>query len=175
RMDDLERPDLYLFTEDQESAALLLEIVRDAEIELSRLKIMEVGPSNMVEALGRLASQQRLPAQGIGVLDADQSIKPGCFRLPGAKPPEKQVIEDILNMAIPAVSTRLGVSEGSVQDALGSACCLPDHHDWIKHLSGTLKQSEQYLWTTLCQIWVRDCMPDADSAALVTEITSRLV
>jgi predicted ATP-dependent endonuclease of OLD family len=39
RMDDIERPDLYLYTEDVESSGVLLEILRARGVELSRLKI----------------------------------------------------------------------------------------------------------------------------------------
>lgn len=174
RMDDLERPDLYLFTEDSQSKLLLLEILRDAEIELSRLKIMEVGPSNMVEALGQLAHEDRLPTRALGILDADQTVKPGCECLPGTKAPERQVFDDISEMAISEFAQRLGISVASATDAIGSASCLPDHHDWIKHIASTLKQTDDYLWITACQVWVQFCMSDVEGSHLCASISEKL-
>lgn len=158
RMDDYDQPELYIFTEDDESTVLVQELLRLTGNEINRFRCMEVGPSNVVEILGRLAASSRLPVRAVGVLDADQQAVGGCVCLPGAMAPEKQVFNDIATSATKNLSARLEMSEASIIVALERAMSLKDHHDWIDALARELSQSSRYLWETMCQIWVRNCL-----------------
>ncbi len=170
RMDDYDQPDLYIFTEDEESTVLVDELLRFASVELSRYRCMEVGPSNVVQVLGALASKSRLPVPAIGVLDADQQPEQGCICLPGSLAPERQVFSDIRDGFAGTLAQRLGISEGSVIAAFDRAMSLGDHHDWIEHAARELSQSNRYLWETMCQLWVRTCISNSDANAFVQEI-----
>lgn len=175
RMDDIDRPDLYLFTEDDEATVLVQEILRAKSIELSRIRCMAVGPSNVVETLGRLGGVNRLPIAVIGVLDADKtSTEQGVVCLPGTQAPERQVFDDILRQAINSLSNRLATASASVTDALSNASTLDNHHDWINFAARELRQSPNYLWTTMCQVWAIDCLADEDARKLIDAINHRL-
>ena len=131
RIDDVDRPDLYLFVEDEEAVVLTTEILRSKKADLVRVKCMPVGPADMVVALGALAKDGKLPVKAIGVLDADQPGKPGCINLPGTGSPEREVFITIQENAVKELSIRLGVQEADVSNALVNAIARIDHHEWI--------------------------------------------
>ena len=174
-MDDIERPDLYLFTEDAEAGELMKELLRFSSIDVSRIMFMEAGSCEVIKVLGRLSKSSSLPVKSFGVLDADQAESDGCIRLPGTMAPEKQVFADILANGVGFLAQRLELSNASVTDALTRARTLTDHHAWVsesaKHLGN---QSNSYLWTSMCQVWVRHCIqqPDRD---LIAKCVSRLL
>jgi predicted ATPase len=173
-MDDLNRPDLFLFTEDVEASLLVTELLRESDIQQSRIKIIEVGPSNMVETLGNLAQQRRLPFNALGILDPDKAQRPGCAKIPGQHAPEKQVIQDILDNGSEDLASRLGLSVNSVRDCLTSASTLTDHHEWVGHAARQLAQTNAYLWTTMCQVWLRNCIGPEVRSSFVDEVRRSL-
>lgn len=175
RMDDIDRPDLYIFTEDNRSSEAAAEILREEGVTLSRIRFMEVGPSNMVQALGRLAHEDRLPARGIGLLDADVKASVGCVLLPGtALAPEKQLFADLQQYALPTLAQRLGVSEASLRDALERSSTLGDHHVWPNELAKRLNQTPEYVWTTMCQVWARVALTKDQRAPLRNVVNTAL-
>lgn len=174
RMDDTANPDIYLFTEDAEATILIKEILRQHGLDLSSIGFVEVGPSNVVETLGNLSERSGLPFKALGVLDADKEIKPGCIKLPGGNAPEKQLYQDILRDSIPQLSSRLGKSDNEVRDALARAITIPGHHHWLIDTERALNFSKTYLWETMCQIWVRECLSDDDILELIGKINSQM-
>ena len=64
RIDENVHPELVIFVEDRDASTLLGEIIRSdprgAEI-LLRIQIAVVGPANVVQMLGQLAADGRLP------------------------------------------------------------------------------------------------------------------
>lgn len=174
RMDDIDRPDLYLFTEDQEASSLVVELLRSAPIDLGRVRCMEVGPASMVRALGRLADRRRLPVRAIGVLDANEGPSDGCVRLPGSRAPEREVLEAVLAYAIQELAKRLGVAEASVRDALERAMAASDHHQWVPGAARVLNQSPSYLWTTMGQVYAKACVAADEREAFAAAIVRAL-
>lgn len=175
RMDDLDRPDLYLFTEDREATLLILEILRQGGVELNRVRCLEAGPANMVEALGRLAEENRLPVASIGVLDGERSITPGCIKLPGTQPPEVQLFGDLLERGVALLAQRLDMSAASVEDALRQGTTDSDHHVWIRKTARILNQTPSYLWDTVCKVWVKQQLAEAETVVVINAVRAKLV
>ena len=174
RIDDVEKPDLYLFTEDQEAVVLTTEILRHKNADLKRIRVMPVGPADMVVALGKLASNSKLPVKALGILDADQAVSPGCLILPGTLAPERQIFADIQTNAINALATRLAIPEADIANAISSAMTRTDHHEWIASAAAELRQSASYLWTTMTQVWIAQCSDAAQMTTFVAGITGTL-
>lgn len=174
RIDDHDRPDLYLFTEDEEAVILSTEILRHQKADLKRIKSMAVGPADMVVAIGKLALDEKLPVTAIAVLDGDQKAVPGCLNIPGTQAPEIQVFYDIQKTALESLACRLGLPQNDVGNAIADAATRIDHHEWIAAASAQLHQSEDYLWTTMCQVWVTSCCPAAELGQFADTISAKL-
>jgi predicted ATPase len=175
RMDDIDHPDLYLFTEDTAASEALRALLRLRDVDLSRVRCMEVGPYSMVEALGELAAGGRLPVPALGILDPDRTeVRRGCLRLPGTMATERQVFEDIQQRGVAQLAVRLELSQDSVNTALSSASTLPDHHGWVEAVARATGQTEEYLWATMCQVWARHCLDASVVDALVGAVRGRL-
>ena len=174
RIDDYDRPDLYLFTEDDEAVILTIEILRHQKTALKQLKTMAVGPADMVAAIGKLARDGKLPVNAIAVLDGDQPAVPGCLNLPGQHAPEKQIIGDIEKAAVNELAARLGLNANDVGNAIAAAVTLVNHHDWIPVTAAHLHQSRDYLWTTMCQVWVAHCCNPDLAAKFADAVKTKL-
>lgn len=173
RMDDIDRPDIYLFAEDDESVEVTLCLVRQ-RLDATRVKCIPVGPENVVAVLGRLGGKAQLPVKAIGVRDADTPASDGCIRLPGDDAPERQLVEDILRMAIPQLSARLAMDEQDVRDALSNAKSMIDHHEWPYAAARTLGHTKEYLWSTMCLVWVQNCVSPSDVDRFTADVKRRL-
>jgi predicted ATPase len=174
RMDDLDRPDLYLFTEDREATLLVSELLRQAGVELGRIRCLEAGPANMVETLGRLAEEKRLPVTSIGVLDGERTETLGCVKLPGTCPPEIQLFNDLLSDGIATLAQRLDMSTSSVEDALRQSATDSDHHGWIRKAGRLLNQTPSYLWDTMCKVWVKQNLSNPEALKLINRVRAAL-
>jgi predicted ATPase len=71
RMDDYNPPEFYLFTEDVEASVVVKAILRKQAVDLSRLAIIDVGPANVVSAVGIALSRKNTPIPTLGILDPD--------------------------------------------------------------------------------------------------------
>ncbi|MDE2481541.1 MAG: AAA family ATPase [bacterium] len=174
RMDDLRAPELYLYVEDREARELVGEILTAAEIDLTPLEIKEAGPKNMVASLGALASQGRLPMPVVGIVDGDASLSPGVIKIPGGDAPEKVIFSSLHALYQEELSKRLGIDEAAVVRGLYAAMTLPDHHDWLPHVAQQWNKNRDYIWTTMCQIWVKSMAEDADMIAFAEFIRERI-
>lgn len=175
RMDDYDRPDFYIFTEDQASSVVVMELLRYTGNDVGRFKCKEVGPSNVVEILGRLGASARLPYAAFGVLDADKRPGKGTVCLPGNTAPEVQVFRDILAGQSAALGMRLETKESSVLAALEKAVSLPDHHQWIQSAARELSQSQDYLWETMVKVWVSHCLSPEQVREFIQMINEAVV
>ncbi len=159
RMDDVAAPDMYAFCEDEESCCLAKEILRKSGIELSRIRLMGVGPYDVVKALGKFGNEHRMQIPSISVIDADMEDSAGCVRLPGEHAPEKQIFQDIRNQVVPLLVSRIGnIDEGSATIYLDQVLAIEDHHDYPKEFGRRINRSPEYVWETMCQIWVEGCI-----------------
>jgi hypothetical protein len=128
----------------------------------------------MVKALGELSERDRLPIAALGVPDADQPAAPGCIKLPGTAGPEIQVFKDVLAAGVPSLARRLELAESSVDDALRRGMTNTDHHIWIGDSARILKQTRDYLWCTMCKVWVNQNQNSHDAKTLIEAVRARL-
>lgn len=174
RMDDIAKPELYLFAEDEESVELTLCLLRYAAVDVTRLRCMAVGPENVVSILGDLAVNSKLPVPSLGICDPDSGARNGCVTLPGTEAPEKQVFSDVIASGTAHLANRLGVAEPSVRDALTRATSLIDHHEWPHDAGRALGQTAGYLWATMCQVWVQHCVAGDKIKCFADDVKSHL-
>ena len=76
-------PEAHIFVEDREARILLREILathQEATEILPRLSIQEAGAANVIQTLGQLALNNRLPYRSLAVLDGDQPESLGCIK-----------------------------------------------------------------------------------------------
>lgn len=170
RMDDIDRPDLYLFTEDEESSTLVSALLRGAGVDVTRVSIVDVGPANVVNAVGVAATTPRFPVRAIGVVDADQVAQPGSIVFPGTGSPELSVFSDIRAGAVSALAGRLTLSEGALSTSLDQAMSAVDSHDWPSQLARLAGQTPAFLWETMCQVWVKECVSPSQLEQFVEPI-----
>jgi predicted ATPase len=177
-MDDERHPELVLYCEDQRAVPVVEGLIRATDPSLiPRVKIVAVGPASTVKMLGALIDSERLPEQGVGVLDADQEASPGCVRLPGlAAAPEVAVFGGLSDEHYTAVAERLGVRAGDLMDAVEDAQRLPNHHTWpgrtAERLGGTIRTTR--VWEAFVDVWVRDVLDPEERATFVHEIASQI-
>ncbi|WP_181428637.1 ATP-dependent nuclease [Modestobacter versicolor] len=177
-MDDYEHPELTLYCEDDIAVAMTDAIIRQSVHQdlLGRVAIIPVGPASTVTTLGALLSSRKMAAPGLGILDADQSVAPGCLRLPGAKAPEKEMFTALDDNHWAAIAERLGVRLGQLLDAKDDAMQLPDHHTWIRRtaegLGDRLRSSQ--VQDAIIDVWVRDVLDDVDRDNFAADISSAL-
>lgn len=175
RMDDVQRPDLYLMTEDCETSSLTAALLRRGNLDITRMSFVEVGPANIVNAVGVASRSPRFPVSVIGVIDADQpQVSEGVIQLPGTGSPEDAVFRSIRTNAIAQLAARLGFSSESLITAMDSAMSLTDAHDWPNQLARLTGQTTNYIWETLCQVWANECVSQEALANFVEPVRAHL-
>jgi hypothetical protein len=162
RMDDIDRPDLYVMIEDSEATVLASAMLRAAGVDLTRLSFVEVGPANIVAAVGVAARSPRFPVQAIGIVDGDHPAQRGSIKFPGTACPERRLFEDLRSSALHQLALRLGISEDALSTAFDRAMSAVDSHEWPHHLARITGQTVDYLWETMCQVWVKNCLSEDD-------------
>jgi len=174
RMDDYVRPDLYIFVEDNESAALAQWIVRAEQVDTTRLRFMAVGPHNVVNALAIAARSGAIPLKAVGVLDADTEPKGNCLALPGNSSPERDVFEGICEGGTQELADTLQVTESRVRTVLNDTMPTLDHHEWTGEAARKLGVEEAYLWESMCAIWARKCAEPSERRKFVEQIVQAM-
>lgn len=177
RLDEANHPELHVYVEDREAQVLVREILassHDGAALLPRVQLVPVGPSNVVEILGGLASTGKLPNRGIGVLDGEMAAAPGCSVLPGGRAPERVVFEELQAKEWPELPARFGVGAGDLLTWLEDAMLGPDHHDWTKAVGDRVIKSSASVWEIMASQWVKTCLLDADRAKLIEAIRAAL-
>lgn len=176
-MDDELHPELTIYCEDAESQYVIEAIVThiDASI-LRRVRIVQVGPAGTVRTLGQLTAEGRLPTQGIGVLDADQSPAPGCFVMPGSGSPERSAFTGLTDDQWGSVAERLGVRHGDLLDAVEDAKLLENPHTWAARTAERLHAGmrARKVWEAVADVWVTDALDQADASVFALQIAGHL-
>lgn len=158
RMDDIDRPELYIFTEDNEASVVSAAILRSSGTDLTRFKFVEVGPGNVVNSIGIASRAPSFPVPSIGVIDADAIPGVGSLKLPRTLAPERQVFGDVSAGAVPQSALCFGVSEDSMRSSIDSAMSVVDHHAWPSHLARLTGHTVSFTWETLSKVWVANCL-----------------
>ncbi len=174
KMDDIINPDLYLFTEDMQASTLTSVLLRQAGIDVSRIDFVEVGAANVVRTLGIALNRESFPLHGLGIIDPDQEDSSHCIKLPGSMAPEKQIFLDISSTALSFLSDRLGLHIDSLRTAFENTTSLIDHHAWITQCAMRTGQTSDYLWQTMCEVWVKHCLDPGKLRDFKTSIESAM-
>lgn len=177
RLDDESHPELHVFVEDREAAIMLREILAAAPAGsalLSRISIAPVGPANVVQVLGQLASADRLPWSSLAVLDGDTAADARCARLPGTVAPEVLVFSELKAQNWPNLPERFGVGAGDLMTWLEDAMLEPDHHRWTTIIGDRVRKSSTSVWEILAKEWAATCLTEADRQAVVQSIAQKL-
>lgn len=174
KIDSYQHPDLFIFVEDWESKLLTDELLRYSKVDLTKIKIIEVGPANNVISMSRISNSDGFPFDSISIVDADQTCQNHCLKLPGEYAPEKQIFSDIYNSASRELGVALEFSYDSIRDALSKARAIEDHHNWIDECTRILNNlTKEFLWVNMCRIWCRYCKTDEDFVEIVDRVNSR--
>jgi hypothetical protein len=177
RIDEAVHPEAYLFVEDKEAGILLREILASneqaAEL-LPRVEIVPVGPVNVVQLLGNLAAERKLPYRSLAVVDGGENITQGCISLPGALAPERVVYQSLRDARWPDLPERFGIGAGVLLQALEDAMLEPDHHRWNTLVGNATRKSAQSVWEILTNVWAKTQLLAADRDAIVARLNAIL-
>jgi predicted ATPase len=177
RIDENIRPELIVYVEDIESGVMLREILTkrgDPDELISRIKIIPVGASNVVQMLGRLGVQKRLPHKSIAFLDADAELTEGCALLPGISSPEEYVFKALRDINWLNLIHRFGIGAGSLHGYLEDAMRTPDHHLWTTLVGDRVLKSAASVWDTLVHEWATTILSDEEQQRIITVIKNAL-
>lgn len=178
-IDDIIHPEIHIFLEDNEAVALFWEIIRhqpDKFDEISRKVVTKaVGAYNVLETLGTLAGQNKLPYKSLSIVDGDKRGDcPHCFSLPGDLPPEILVFQGLKRNEWKELDARFGIGAGSLFKYLDDAMLLPDHHKWTTYVGDKIKKSKDTVWSILIDEWCRQCLSEDDMIQFVDYIERQL-
>ncbi|BAY75624.1 hypothetical protein NIES25_20710 [Nostoc linckia NIES-25] len=177
RLDENRHPELYIFVEDRDSEIFLREILAsnsDSAELLTRLEIVPVGPSNVVQIMGNLAKNNKLPYKSIAVLDGDVVSNGSCITLPGTEAPERVVFQELKEKGWPDLPARFGIGAGTLLTYLDDSMLEPDHHRWTSMVGDRVIKSSTSVWETLVNQWCKSCLNNDVREALFREINNAL-
>ena len=170
-------PELYLYVEDKDAEVLVYEILKKSDVNdnvLSRVKCVVVGPSNVVQMMGELSSNNTLPQRGIGVLDGDMAPHNGCINIPGGDAPEKVVYHTLKHFNWNNLDNRFGIGAGTLFDLLDETILLPDHHNWSSSVGDRVKKSKSTVWNILSEEYVKNYINDLEGQQFFNTIRDLL-
>lgn len=166
RMDDPVHPEMAVYVEDREAEIWLREILVSDENRaqvVDRIDICPVGPANVVQTMGVLSAEKRLPnPKNLAVLDGDKEPSQGCIVLPGTSAPEVVVYNELRGKNWASLPERIGIGAGTLFADLEDIMTDPEHHNWNRKLGDKVRKSHISVWETLVAEWVRTCLSDDD-------------
>lgn len=174
-IDDKIHPEVHVFLEDDEAVSLFWEIIKqkpDKFDELSkRVLTKAVGAYNILETLGTLAEQKKLPYKSLSIVDGDKRDNCShCYSLPGNLAPEQQVFRDLKERGWENLDARFGIGAGTLYKFFDDAMLIPDHHDWTTYVGNKIKKSKDVVWSILIDEWCKNCLSEDQVAELVDKI-----
>lgn len=177
KLDDMVHPEAFVYVEDRNAEVLVREILvrhPDGPHLTQRIRVMPVGPANVVQVMGQLASTGKLPNPGIAILDGDIDATAGCIKLPGADATEKVVFLELRAKNWGNLHERFGIGAGDLHAHLDDAVLNPDFHRWPYLVGDQILKSGPSVWETMAAEWCRLCLTNADRDALVGAIAAVL-
>lgn len=177
RIDEANYPELVIFVEDREASVLLREILASApntaEV-IPRISPTAVGPANVVQMLGQLGQDKRLPYKSLSIVDGDKDATAGCIAFPGSEAPERIVYPELKAKNWSGLDVRFGVGAGLLFQALEDAMLSTNHHEWNRLVGDKVVKSAQSVWEILCNQWAKICLPESERTRIHTAIMDRL-
>lgn len=178
RIDENMHPELIVFVEDREAGVLLREILasdsKTSEL-LGRISIVPVGPTNVVQLLGKLAHDRRLPYRAFAMTDGDASASEGSISLPGTEAPERMVFASLKEKTWGKLPERFGIGAGALFSALEDAMLDPEHHKWTSSVGDRVRKSANSVWEILAAEWCQWCLLDAERDKIAVAIADALI
>lgn len=177
KLDDLDYPELELIVEDTDTSVWLREIIiffDDNDEILPRIRISAVGPSNVVQIMGKLGHEKRLPYKSLAIIDGDKEATIGCLKMPGTEAPEYVVFEGLKEKKWAKLDERFGVGAGTLFDVLDEAMLSPDHHLWATTVGNKIRLSSKSVWEILCKEWCKHCLSEVEKVQLKSAILENL-
>jgi predicted ATPase len=174
RMDDPVHPEMVVYVEDREAEIWLREILVSDESKASvidRIEICPVGPANVVQTMGILGAEGRLPnSKSLAILDGDKQASRGCIVLPGTSAPEIVVYGELKDINWANLPERIGVGAGTLFADLEDIMTDPNHHNWNKKLGDKVRKSHVSVWETLVGEWARMCLTEDDKERIYSSV-----
>lgn len=153
---------LHVLVEDDVAKEVLCEIVRRSDPTfLKTIKIHPIGDSRTINSVMSALKDSGLPVAA--VRDGDQGDSPpdNIFKLPGALPPEKEMMDS------PSVATFLsGEYAFDLEDFMASMGDR-DHHEWLECLSENVSLTTPALIQQVAKAYVAS-LPESEVDPLVT-------
>ncbi|MDW6003308.1 ATP-dependent nuclease [Vibrio mangrovi] len=155
KMDEEIHPEIDVYVEDNTATILIEEIMARKSLgNLSRCLISPFGAASVGKSLGQMVEGNRFSRPTVVILDADQDPAPGCMILPGEDAPERQLFEDLQQIAWQGISPLINRSHSDFVSAAENALTLPDHHEWIKSVADRITIGTEELWRAMCRVWL---------------------
>jgi len=177
KLDDETTPSVTLFVEDYEAKILLREIIRnheDGHNILPLVSIQPVGPADVVQMLGRIGADNKLPYKSIAFIDGDYDETVGCYKLPGNEAPERVVFGCFHQNRWRKLDERFGIGAGSLFNYLNDSITDPDHHNWTKIVGDRIKIGSDEIWELMTNEWCKLFLQDEDKNRIVRLIQEKL-
>ncbi len=178
KMDDGDYPELDIIVEDNDTSVWLREILAnldDADEILPRVRISPVGPANVVQIMGKLGYENKLPYKSIAIVDGDKDATLGCLKMPGKEAPEHVVFEELKNIKWASLPERFGIGAGILYSILDEVILNPDHHAWTTIIGNKVRMSSKSVWEILCNEWCRNCLTAEYKMKLKEDIAEKLL
>lgn len=177
RLDESVHPEILVFVEDRDAKILLREILASNEATseiLSRIDIVPVGPANVVQIMGSLSANGRLPYKSLAIIDGDHEATVGCVALPGDIAPEKVIYNGLREAGWPDLPQRFGIGAGTLFTALEDAMLEPDHHKWNEMVGDRVIKSSVSVWEILSSQWCKVCLQPTDRETIFNQLNTVL-
>lgn len=177
-IDEPIHPELAIFVEDEAAATYLREIlasdVASSKL-LQRIHIYPVGPANVVQMLGHLAFEGKLPYRSLSFLDGDYPASPGCALLPGNAAPERTVYQNLKAQAWGGLDQRFGIGAGTLLTYFEDAMLHADHHTWNTLIGDRITMASKTVWQVLCNHWAMKCLGTDERDRVAAAIEDAMV
>jgi predicted ATPase len=174
-IDDVLQPDLSVYVEDKEAKTLVSRLVNGDDDLRRRIEIIEVGASNVVDMLGRLARENKLPIKGVAIVDGDKRGEAkNCCPLPSNDPPEKLVFDGLKAKGWANLDNRFGVGAGLLFSFLDDALTNPDPHEYTTQVGNQVKKSKDQVWDIMVDEWCKQCLDPAEKDRIISTIKHAL-
>ncbi len=177
RLDDRVHPEILVFVEDETSEIMLREIIAsdpNGDDILQRIDIVTAGPSNVVQMLGDLGREDKLPYKSMAFVDGDMDPREGTIELPGNEAPEIVVYSELREADWPNLPERFGIGAGDLFNFLEEAMRNPDCHEWNTTVGDKIRKSGRSVWETLTTEWTRSCLDDEERNRIIESIKLKL-
>lgn len=178
-IDENEHPEVYVHLEDDEAVTFFWEILKK-DINrynefLRKFSTRVVGSCSVVGTLNNLALQNKLPYKSISIVDGDKRNEYSeCISLPGDKPPEKMVFEDLKDLNWNKLDERFGIGAGLLFQYLNDAILLPDHHEWTIYVGNKVKMSKNTVWSIMVEEWCKQCLDSSIADQFINLVSNAL-